>query len=155
MIRIPIPGTEVVSHSHVYPLYPWLKSSITSTSFAAEKGTTARPWVRPTKTSSVLKWTPTATTKKQGTKFIVLYFVIEGFFNCNWNFSFCIRKVFVMLLVVRFLFVLWLLKDCPLNLFVSLKEMWPISHVDIFPQVGWLPRVLKVSSTTILFSLGV
>lgn len=106
------------------------------------------------KTSSVLKLTPTVTTKKvRKTVFLLydVYFVVVVFKTGTPFFPSCIRKkVFVMLLVVLCFHCVVTLERLSVESldFNGTKETRLMSCVEkgLFPQVGRLPRVLKVST---------
>ncbi len=154
MIHNPIPGAAVVSHKQVYQLYRGLRASgVSKPLFRLEK---APQHVHGS--FLCLKWTPTATTKSEKNCFLLydVYFVIfvfEFVFKTGTRFfpSYIRKKVFVMLLVVLCFHCVVILERLSVESlgFTGTKQTWLMSCVEkvLFPQAGWLPRVLKVSTT--------
>ncbi len=155
MIHNPIPGAAVVSHKQFI-------NCIVGAGHLALANLFSRLEKAPQHVHGSflgLKWTPTATTKSEKNCFyymmcILLFSYLSLFFKTGTRFfpSYIRKQVFVMLLVVLwFHCVVILERTCPLNLLVSLeqKQTRLMSCVEkvLFPQAGWLPRVLKVSTT--------
>jgi hypothetical protein len=89
--------------------------------------------------------------EKQVFLLYVVYFVVVFFKTGTPFFPSCIRKkVFVMLLVVLCFHCVVTLERLSVESldFTGTKETWLMSCVEkgLFPQVGRLPRVLKVST---------
>lgn len=157
MIHNSIPGAAVVSHNQVYQLYHGLRASgVSKPLFRLEKAPQHVHGSIPQNILS-LKWTPTATTKSEKNSFLLyvcfVIFVFEFVFKTGTPFfpSYIRKKVFVMLLVVLCFHCVVILERLSVESlgFTGTKQTWLMSCVEkvLFPQAGWLPRVLKVSTT--------